>query len=268
MRYVLFRTGQHHSQPIQRVDIAALISKKYPGQARQGLTGLVIAKAQGQFAEIMGKELRELVRKTEAGESGPRSYVLRSLLPQRFRDALVGPQRAGQKQRQERDQEKSILLTILMMISLSGDQMTEAKLWEHLNLLGIEKDTKHGVFGDAASVLHRFVRQRYLQKVAKKSDTGRVWLYQPGENALDEIDQVSLSEAISKVNERASARETIQTQTKPYQTTRSWALSLSQSPRIDSPSLPSLHYITDTYCACLPQTLQKGHNVSEMIEID
>jgi len=213
MRYVLFRTGQHKSQPIPRNDIAALVTKKYPGPARQGLTKLVIAKAQGQFADIMGLEMKELVRKTESGEaSATRSYILRSLLPKRYQEAVAGPKRGKERERER--QEKSLLLVILMMISLSGDQMTEAKLWEHLGLLGIEKDTKHATFGDTGSaMLYRFVRQRYLQKVAKKSDNGRVWLYQPGENALDEIDQMSLSDAISK-------------------------------------------------------TLQKGHNMSEMIEID
>ena len=90
----------------------------------------------------------------------------------------------------ENKEEKGLLLAVLMMLSLSGDEMTEERLWEHLSLLGLDKGTKHHVFGDPGSVLAKFVRQRYLVKVPKKSDSGRIFLYQPGENAQDEIDAV------------------------------------------------------------------------------
>jgi len=125
---------------------------------------------------------------------------LRSALPKRFRDGIRGPERDGVEYKEE----KGLLLAVLMMLSLSGDEMTEERLWEHLSLLGLDKGTKHHVFGDPGSVLAKFVRQRYLVKVPKKSDSGRIFLYQPGENAQDEIDAFKMNEAISKVLQKGT----------------------------------------------------------------
>lgn len=190
MRYMLFKAGQNYSQPVSRQNISSIISEKHRGKTKQGLAQHVISNAQASFATIMGLEMKELSRASATGDASQKYYILRSLLPKRYRDELT--------EEREDKKEKSLLLTILMILSLSGDQMTEEKLWEHLRLLGLEKDSKHKVFGDPNTVVNKFVRQRYLQKIPKKSESGRIWLFQPGENALDEIDQISLNEAISK----------------------------------------------------------------------
>ena len=234
MRYMLFKAGQNQSFPVARDKLTALVTKKYP--KKHGLGQAVVAKAQASFAKVMGMEMRELTKNSPTGETdrpttiaerpnlpsltpssrfflhllnlakgvaGQKFYILRSLLPQRFRDALEV--RTGNEGREE----KGFLLIVLMMLSLSGDEMTEDKLWEHLNLLGLEKGTRHKVFGDPALVLGKFVRQRYVQRVPKKSDSGRVYMYLPGENAADEVDQASLSQAISKILQKGHSIEEV-----------------------------------------------------------
>ncbi|WZN61570.1 MAGE domain-containing protein [Chloropicon roscoffensis] len=199
MRYILFNIGKQNSQPIAREKVTALVTKKYP--RKTGLSQTVLQKARHRFAHIWGMDLRELVKTTAAGEATTqRYYILRSALPKRFRDGIRGPERDGV----ENKEEKGLLLAVLMMLSLSGDEMTEERLWEHLSLLGLDKGTKHHVFGDPGSVLAKFVRQRYLVKVPKKSDSGRIFLYQPGENAQDEIDAFKMNEAISKVLQKGT----------------------------------------------------------------
>jgi len=201
MRYMLFKAGQNQSFPVARDKLTALVTKKYP--KKHGLGQAVVAKAQASFAKVMGMEMRELTKNSPTGVAGQKFYILRSLLPQRFRDALEV--RTGKEGREE----KGFLLIVLMMLSLSGDEMTEDKLWEHLNLLGLEKGTRHKVFGDPALVLGKFVRQRYVQRVPKKSDSGRVYMYLPGENAADEVDQASLSQAISKILQKGHSIEEV-----------------------------------------------------------
>ena len=49
--------------------------------------------------------------------------------------------------------------------------------------------------------------RRYLSKTAKKSDGGRVYVYTPGENALDEIQQGRLNEAIARTLQKGAHLE-------------------------------------------------------------
>mmetsp|Transcript_14225 Transcript_14225/g.40367 ORF Transcript_14225/g.40367 Transcript_14225/m.40367 type:complete len:283 (-) Transcript_14225:68-916(-) len=204
MRHVIFKAGQQSSQPITRESLSGIVTKRYPRKA--GLPQAILAEAQASFARTWGMEMRELVRTKATGEATTQKYfILRSLLPKRFRDGIKGRER----EELENKEEKGLLLVVLMMVSLSGDEMVEESLWQHLNLLGLEKGKRHKVFGDPGSALAKFVRQRYLTKVTKKSDSGRVIFYQPGENALDEIDQVDLNDAISKILQKGTNVEEV-----------------------------------------------------------
>jgi hypothetical protein len=184
MRFMLFKCGQNNNHPVARDKVVGLIAQRYSGKSKHGLPQFIVAEAQASFAKIMGMDMVELEG------SSQKYYVLRSILPKRFQDGL--------KEKKEDRHEKALLLTVLMILSLSGDQILEETLWEHLNLLGVDKDAKHVRFGDVSSLLSKFRSQRYIQRVAKKSDNGRVYFYIPGENAINEIDEVTLNQAISQ----------------------------------------------------------------------
>ena len=113
MRFMLFKCGQNHSQPISRDKIVGLIHQKCSGKSKHGLSQFIVAEAQASFAKIMGMEMVELEG------SSQKYYILRSILPKRFQDGL--------KEKKEDRHEKALLLTVLMILSLAGDQMSEGQ---------------------------------------------------------------------------------------------------------------------------------------------
>ena len=76
--------------------------------------------------------------------------MMEKLQSQKAEEARV---KAAQEEAENKE-EKGLLLAVLMMVSLSGDEVAEDALWEHLGLLGLEKGTRHKV-GRATTSLRR-----------------------------------------------------------------------------------------------------------------
>eukprot|EP00761_Pharyngomonas_kirbyi_P000236 gb/GECH01000236.1/.p1 GENE.gb/GECH01000236.1/~~gb/GECH01000236.1/.p1 ORF type:complete len:266 (+),score=83.58 gb/GECH01000236.1/:1-798(+) len=82
-----------------------------------------------------------------------------------------------------------LLSTILTLIHLNQEPISEISLWNHLNQLGIVHGTHHSEFGLPERVIENYVKQMYLERIEKPNhDTGEnIVLYQSGVRAEYEL---------------------------------------------------------------------------------
>lgn len=198
MRYMLFKQSATAGL-VKREELTKLVGEKYP-KGNRNLPTHIILHAQIKFPQLFGMELREIEKAKKYVQPGqkkppataiPKLFVLRSLVPAYLRTKFVDqPEGAPQK---------AFTLLVVSLTYLAGEYIEEDTLWGHLRDLGVTKDERHPIFGEAENEIKRMLIQRYLQKGTLTSPEGERTFYQLAENAVDEFPKQVLESYMSSV---------------------------------------------------------------------
>lgn len=132
--------------PIKKADINKHVlkehSKAFP---------IILNEATKRLDKIFGIEVCELEEKHKG------SYILINKIET---DSEYNHLEWGE----EDDVKRGLLMIVLSLIFMSGNVLTDDKLWASLKKFGIESDLQHEVFGDVKKLItQEWVRQCYLE---------------------------------------------------------------------------------------------------------
>lgn len=198
MRFMIFRNETKPNVPVPRGDL----TKLFPAH-RKGASGMVIKMAQAKFPDALGMEMKEIKvasAKAPAGtDDGAKYFVLRSYLPAAVRQEFL--------QRSSAPPEQAFELTVLALIVMNGDRISDEDLWRLLDEVGIQTGPTarpHPVFGKAEDKIKHMVTKKFLrEQKARGGEQGK--FYEWGANAEDEIGRTAVDTFIKQTIEPGEA---------------------------------------------------------------
>lgn len=95
---------------------------------------------------------------------------------------------------------RGLLMTILSLILLDGNEIGENELYENLRKIGVDVDHQHDVFGDVRQLINEnFVKQMYLECEKQTAMDPPKILYRWGARARAETTEEDVQDFISSV---------------------------------------------------------------------
>ncbi|XP_045326685.1 melanoma-associated antigen B1-like [Leopardus geoffroyi] len=95
-----------------------------------------------------------------------------------------------------------LLIPLLGVIFLSGNQASEEDIWEFLNILGIYDGRKHSVFGDPRKLITQdLVKEKYLEYRQVPGSNPPVYEFLWGQRAHAETSKMKILEFLAKVHD-------------------------------------------------------------------
>ncbi|XP_003416100.1 melanoma-associated antigen B4-like [Loxodonta africana] len=168
-------------EPIMKADMVKVINKKY----------------EEQFPEILKRTTKhmELVFGLGLKETDPsdNSYDLISKLDSTQGGSLCsggGLPKTG------------LLMTLLGLIFLKGNRLTEKAIWEYLNVLGIYAARRHLIFGEPRkSITRDLVQEKYLEYQQVPNSDPPCYEFLWGPRAQAEATKMKALEFLAKMND-------------------------------------------------------------------
>uniref|UniRef100_A0A8C5Z7A0 MAGE family member B16 n=1 Tax=Marmota marmota marmota TaxID=9994 RepID=A0A8C5Z7A0_MARMA len=94
-----------------------------------------------------------------------------------------------------------LLILMLSVIFMKGNRATEEEIWDVLKMMGIHRDQKHFIFGDARQLIaHDFVSEKYLEYHQVANSDPVQYEFQWGPRAHAETSKMKVLEFLAKVH--------------------------------------------------------------------
>nr|XP_026690501.1 non-structural maintenance of chromosomes element 3 homolog isoform X1 [Ciona intestinalis] len=171
--------------PIKRADINKHVLKEY-------------RHAFNEVMKITDKKLQKVfgLKLLEIGESGKRAYILVNMLEHSETQQMMN---------WNDNPKRGLLFTVLSLIFMCGNSMTDGTFWNALKGLGIEKDKPHPEFGDVKKLItQEFVRQWYLEIVKLPNCDPPQYEYKWGLRAYHETSKMKILEFVTSLYDKSS----------------------------------------------------------------
>nr|CAB3264241.1 melanoma-associated antigen G1 [Phallusia mammillata] len=176
----LFLVWEQRKIPIKRADINKYVMKDHKSSYAE-----VMKHVEKKLHDVFGLQLVEI------GEAPKKAYILVSVLDQSNSSEMMN---------WKGNSKRGLLLTVLTLIFMSGNSMSDGTLWNALKGLGIEKDKPHAVFGDVKKLLHQeFARQMYIEVTKVPNCDPPQFNYRWGLRTEHEISKKQILEFVTKL---------------------------------------------------------------------
>ncbi|XP_007422261.1 non-structural maintenance of chromosomes element 3 homolog isoform X1 [Python bivittatus] len=169
--------------PIKRIDIVKNIIKDYK------VFPEILKRANQTLQQVFGLELVEIDPKNH-------TYILISKFPPLEGDTMNDD---------ENTPKMGLLIVILSLIFMKGNQVKESAVWEMLRRLHIDcSGGKHKVFGDVKKlVTEEFVRQKYLEYTRLPHTDPPEFQFKWGPRAFKETSKKQILQFVAKIQNQS-----------------------------------------------------------------
>ncbi|KAL4223158.1 Melanoma-associated antigen G1 [Mactra antiquata] len=180
VRFILVMDQKKY--PIKKTEINKHIlkehSKSFP---------IIIGEVTKRFSEVFGFQLKELENKHKG------SYILINELDCDSVDSHL-------RWSEIEDSKRGLLMVVLSLIFMQGNEITDCELWSFLSKLGIKLDQPHEVFGDCKKLItQEWVRQCYLEMTTVPNVDPPVSQIRWGQRAFLETSKRKMLSFVSKI---------------------------------------------------------------------
>ncbi|XP_077001910.1 melanoma-associated antigen B5-like [Tamandua tetradactyla] len=207
-------------EPILKEEMLKIVNEKYKDQFPE-----ILRKVSHRFEVVFAVDMKE------ADSPGQYALVSKLDLPNN-----------GRVSRGKGLPKTGLLMTILGVILMKGDQATEEEIWRFLNMMHIYAGRKHFIYGEPRKLITGdLVRLKYLEYRQVPNSCPPCYEFLWGSKAKEEISKMKVLEFLAKVNdtvpsafpiqheeavkeeeERAKARIAAQSGTKPCTRSKSY----------------------------------------------
>ncbi|KAG8447626.1 hypothetical protein GDO86_014944 [Hymenochirus boettgeri] len=166
--------------PIKRADIVKNVVKEYKDVYPE-----ILSRAKNALQQVFGFQLEEIDKNI---------YILTNKL-QRLQ---------GDDVRVDDNTPKlGLLIVILSLIFMKGNNAKESAIWETLRRLRIEQGEKHSDFGDVKKLItDEFVKQKYLEYNKILHTDPVEYEFRWGPRAFKETSKMKILEFVSKIQQK------------------------------------------------------------------
>ncbi|XP_057574775.1 melanoma-associated antigen B1 [Hippopotamus amphibius kiboko] len=167
-------------EPIIKADMLKLVNKKYKGHFPQ-----ILRKAAERLELVFGLDLKE-------DKPSGHSYTLISKLD------LTDD---GSVSSGSRFPKNGLLMPLMGVIFLNRNRVSEEKIWEFLNNMGVYDGKKHLLFGEPRKLITDLVQEKYLEYRQIRDSNPPRYEFLWGPRAHAKVSKMKILEYLAKVND-------------------------------------------------------------------
>uniref|UniRef100_H2YJ45 MAGE domain-containing protein n=1 Tax=Ciona savignyi TaxID=51511 RepID=H2YJ45_CIOSA len=177
---------EQRKTPIKRADINKHVLKEYRAEFNE-----VMKLVEKKLKKVFGLQLAEV------SEGSKKAYILLNTLEHSETQQMMS---------WNDNSKRGLLFTVLTLIFMCGNTMTDGTFWNALKGLGIDKDKTHPEFGDVKKLItQEFARQWYLEIVKQPNCDPPQFEYKWGLRAYREISKMKILEFVTLLYDKSSS---------------------------------------------------------------
>ncbi|VFV22520.1 Hypothetical predicted protein [Lynx pardinus] len=183
-----FLLGKHAGrEPMMQAALLKVVNKKYKGHFPE-----ILKRTSEHLELVFGLELKEV-------KPSGHSYTLSSHLDLTNDGNTTGDGSVSIGSGLPRS---GLLIPLLGVIFLSGNQAPEEDVWEFLNILGVYDGRNHSIFGDPRKLITQdLVQEKYLEYRQVPDSNPPRYEFLWGQRAHAETSKMKILEFLAKVHD-------------------------------------------------------------------